>query len=68
MPAHVPWWIDSHVQKFLSYVAPPKDDDVDNPYPSYGRSSFTSLNQETGLLFGGYIPSLRVSDIGGSVC
>lgn len=46
---------------------PPKDDDVDNPYPSYGRSSFPSLNQETGLLSGGYIPSLRASDIGGSV-
>eukprot|EP00980_Cylindrotheca_fusiformis_P002698 scaffold627_cov125-Cylindrotheca_fusiformis.AAC.15 len=55
-----------HVEKFLSYVVPPKDDDVDNPYPCYSRSAFTSLNQETGLLLGGYIPSLRVSDIGGS--
>ncbi|CAJ1962987.1 unnamed protein product [Cylindrotheca closterium] len=56
----------NHVEKFLSYVLPPKDTDVDNPYPAFSRSSFTSLNQETGLLAGGYIPSLRVSDIGGS--
>lgn len=39
---------------------------MDNPFPSYGRSTFTSLNQENGLLSGGYIPSLKVSDIGGS--
>jgi cyclophilin family peptidyl-prolyl cis-trans isomerase len=56
----------NHVQKFLSYIVPPKDDDVDNPYPSYGRSAFKSLDQETGLLQGGTIPSLRVKDIGGS--
>ena len=56
----------NHVEKFLSYVVPPKDDDVDNPLPSYGRSSFTSLDQENGLLVGGYIPSLRVTEIGGS--
>jgi len=56
----------NHVEKFLSYVLPPKDADVDNPFPAFGRSSFTSLSQETGLLSAGYIPSLRVSDIGGS--
>ncbi|KAL3934822.1 MAG: hypothetical protein SGBAC_009538 [Bacillariaceae sp.] len=56
----------NNVKKFLSYVLPPKDSDVDNPYPAFSRSSFTSLNQETGLLSAGYIPSLRVSDIGGS--
>jgi cyclophilin family peptidyl-prolyl cis-trans isomerase len=56
----------NHVERFLSYVVPPKDDDVENPYPCYGRSSFTALDQETGLLQGGYVPSLRVKDIGGS--
>eukprot|EP00429_Kryptoperidinium_foliaceum_P004661 CAMPEP_0176007442 /NCGR_PEP_ID=MMETSP0120_2-20121206/3235_1 /TAXON_ID=160619 /ORGANISM="Kryptoperidinium foliaceum, Strain CCMP 1326" /LENGTH=295 /DNA_ID=CAMNT_0017340203 /DNA_START=90 /DNA_END=977 /DNA_ORIENTATION=+ len=56
----------NHVERFLSYVVPPKDDDVDNPYPSYSRSTFTSLDQGTGLLLGGNIPSLRVKDIGGS--
>jgi len=57
----------NHVERFLSYVVPPNnDEDVDNPYPSYGRSSFTSLDQETGLLRGGNIPSLRVKDVGGS--
>ena len=56
----------NHVQKFLGYVVPPNDDDIDNPYPSYGRSTFVALDQETGLLQGGNIPSLRVKDIGGS--
>lgn len=56
----------NHVEKFLSYTIPPKDDDIDNPYPSYGRSTFSSLDQETGLLVGGRISSLRVKDIGGS--
>mmetsp|Transcript_102179 Transcript_102179/g.286401 ORF Transcript_102179/g.286401 Transcript_102179/m.286401 type:complete len:315 (+) Transcript_102179:25-969(+) len=56
----------NHVERFLSYIVPHKDDDVENPYPSYGRSSFTALDQETGLLQGGYVPSLRVTDIGGS--
>jgi cyclophilin family peptidyl-prolyl cis-trans isomerase len=56
----------NNVQKFLNYIVPPNDSDVDDPYPSYGRSNFPSFDQSTGLLGGGYIPSLRVKDIGGS--
>ncbi len=57
----------NHVERFLKYIVPPKDDDdVENPYPSYSRSSFTALDQETGILQGGYIPSLRVTDMSGS--
>lgn len=58
----------NHVERFLSYIVPPTidEEDVNNPYPSYSRSTFTALDQETGLLQGGYIPSLRVTDIGGS--
>lgn len=56
----------NHVERFLSYVVPPNDDDVENPYPSYSRSTFKSLDQSTGVLEGGYIPSLRVTDMSGS--
>jgi cyclophilin family peptidyl-prolyl cis-trans isomerase len=56
----------NHVEKFLSYIITPDKEDVDNPFPSYGRSTFKALDQETGLLQGGNIPSLRVKDIGGS--
>jgi cyclophilin family peptidyl-prolyl cis-trans isomerase len=61
----------NHVQRFLSYVVSPSpssgtEEDVENPYPSYSRSSFTSLEQSTGLLKGGYIPSMNVKEIGGS--
>jgi len=62
----------NHVEKFLNYIVPPPlqqqgmIEDVDNPYPSYSRSTFTSLEQSTGLLQGGNIPSLRVQEIGGS--
>lgn len=60
----------NHVQKFLSYVISSQDEgeDVNNPLPSYSRSTFVSLDQSTGLLQGGNIPSLRVSEssIGGS--
>jgi cyclophilin family peptidyl-prolyl cis-trans isomerase len=56
------------VQNFLSYVVDLNDpkDDVDNPLPSYSRSTFTTLDQSSGLLVGGNIPSLRVVEIGGS--
>jgi hypothetical protein len=62
----------NHVEKFLSYIVPPPSggsstdtannndyDSDENPYPSYARSTFSSLDQETGLLMGGNIPSLR---------
>ena len=38
--------------------------DIDNPYPSYSRSTFPSLDQETGLLMGGNIASLKLKNIG----
>jgi cyclophilin family peptidyl-prolyl cis-trans isomerase len=56
----------NHVQRFLSYVVPPRDDDVENPYPSYSRSSFTSLDQSSGVLKGGVIPSMTLKDMSGS--
>ena len=59
-----------HVEQFLKYIVPPttttENDDVENPYPSYSRSTFTSLDQRTGLLQGGYIPSLRLQELSGS--
>lgn len=54
------------VQQFLSYVNvsySPLDDD---PLPSYSRSTFSSLDQATGLLLGGTIPSLEVTSFAGS--
>eukprot|EP00545_Synedropsis_sp_CCMP1620_P013685 CAMPEP_0119004684 /NCGR_PEP_ID=MMETSP1176-20130426/1292_1 /TAXON_ID=265551 /ORGANISM="Synedropsis recta cf, Strain CCMP1620" /LENGTH=338 /DNA_ID=CAMNT_0006956419 /DNA_START=35 /DNA_END=1051 /DNA_ORIENTATION=+ len=53
------------VKEFLTYVDGFNAMD-DNPLPSYSRSSFVSLDQSTGLLVGGYIPSLEVTDFGGS--
>jgi cyclophilin family peptidyl-prolyl cis-trans isomerase len=54
------------VQEFLNYVGGTFNPMDDNPLPSYSRSSFVSLDQSTGLLVGGYIPSLEVADFGGS--
>ena len=57
----------NHVERFLRFMTPPDSDDGNNnPMPSYGRSTFLSLDQSTGLLQGGYIPSLRLSEVGGS--
>jgi cyclophilin family peptidyl-prolyl cis-trans isomerase len=54
------------VERFLTFALPsPTDDDVNNPLPSYSRCTFTSLDQGTGLLLGGYIPSLRLTEVGG---
>jgi cyclophilin family peptidyl-prolyl cis-trans isomerase len=56
------------VERFLSYIVATgsADDDVDNPKPSYSRSSFNSFDEGTGLLRGGKIASLEVTDINGS--
>lgn len=54
------------VQKFLSYIEADKDFDIDNPFPSYSRSTFPALDQETGLLMSGNISSLRAKDVAGS--
>jgi hypothetical protein len=60
----------NHVEKFLSYIETPKNIDIEelleNPYPSYSRSTFPAFDVETGLLMGGYIPSLRVKDVAGA--
>ena len=65
--------VPNHVAKFLSYIEDPtttttdfNNVDIDNPYPSYGRSNFPALDQETGLLMAGSISSLRVKDVAGS--
>jgi cyclophilin family peptidyl-prolyl cis-trans isomerase len=52
------------VEQFLSYISVPVVDD--DPLPSYARSNFVSLNQATGLLTGGSIPSLQATQLSGS--
>lgn len=54
------------VKKFLSYIDIENDFDIDNPYPSYSRSTFPALDQTTGLLTAGYISSLKAKDVAGS--
>jgi len=54
------------VAQFLRYVDVKYDALDDDPPPSYGRSTFPALDETTGLLMGGYIPSLRLKDFGGS--
>jgi cyclophilin family peptidyl-prolyl cis-trans isomerase len=57
------------VERFLSYFPTIPDAvliEEENPLPSYSRSSFSSYDQATGLLRGGKISSLEVTDIGGS--
>jgi len=56
----------STVKQFLSYVDTNFNPMEDNPMPSYARSSFVSFDQGNGLLLGGYIPSLQVTEFGGS--
>jgi len=54
-----------HCERFLSYITASASPLDENPLPSYGRSVFTSLDPPTGLLVGGYIPSLQVSEVAG---
>lgn len=56
----------NHVERFLSYIQTQEDRNDDNPLPNYGRSSFPALDQATGLLTGGVIPSLQITEINGS--
>ncbi len=57
----------THVEKFLSYIPSSSDSlSEENPLPSYGRSQFPRIDQSTGLLWGGKIPSLQVAEYGGS--
>lgn len=53
-------------KKFLSYIDIEKDFDIDNPYPSYSRSTFPALDQGTGLLMGGNISGLKAKEVVGS--
>jgi len=56
----------NHVAQFLRYAAVTYNPTEDDPLPSYGRSSFVSLDQQTGLMVGGKIPGLETALIGGS--
>jgi len=55
----------NHVSEFMKYVNVVYNPADDNPLPSYGRSTFTRLDQGTGLLEGGLIPGLEITSIGG---
>jgi cyclophilin family peptidyl-prolyl cis-trans isomerase len=62
-----------HVEKFKSYIVPPKsstslneNNDDDDPLPLYDRSTFTSFDQATGILMGGKITSLELTEMAGS--
>ena len=55
-----------HVENFLKYcITAYNAAEIDAPKPSYGKSSFNRFDDATGLLEGGYIPSLELTDIGG---
>lgn len=56
-----------HVEKFLSYIPSLASSPFEeNPLPSYGQSQFPRIDQDTGLVWGGKIPSLQVAEYGGS--
>lgn len=54
------------VEQFLRYINVEYNPLQDDPLPSYGRSSFPRLDQATGLLTGGSIPSMSVTSFAGS--
>jgi len=56
----------NHVQRFISYVETGNKPLDDNPLPSYGRSVFPLFDPATGVLYGGEIPSLEVTELGSS--
>lgn len=56
----------NHVSKFLSYVNVTYNPLDESPLPSYSSSSFTSIDQSTGLVSGGYISGLQVNDFNGA--
>lgn len=59
-----------HVERFLSYVETSNNNgsilEDDNPLPMYSRSVFPSLDQATGVIVGGKIPSLEATTVNGS--
>lgn len=55
-----------HTENFLRYcITAYNAAEIDAPKPSYGKSSFNRFDDATGLLEGGFIPSLEITDIGG---
>jgi cyclophilin family peptidyl-prolyl cis-trans isomerase len=56
----------NHVKRFLDYVDVMYSPGDDTPLPSYARSQFSSLDQSTGILTGGLIPGLRLTNFAGS--
>ena len=57
----------NHVERFLSYVRPTEEKIRDDrPFPSYAQSQFKSFDQATGVLMGGTIPSLQLTEFAGS--
>ena len=55
----------NNVKQFLKYADVQYMPLDENPLPSYSRSTFVSLDQSTGLLVGGSIPSLEVTAFNG---
>lgn len=55
-----------HVSRFLEYVDVLYSPADENQLPSYARSQFPSLDQSTGLLTGGFIPGLHLTNFAGS--
>jgi cyclophilin family peptidyl-prolyl cis-trans isomerase len=56
-------------ERFLSYVVTnsnENDNNNNNPLPNYATSSFTSLDELTGLLLAGSIPSLELTSVSGA--
>lgn len=58
----------NHVEQFLKYVDsnPIVNDDDDDLLPSYARSMFSRYDDATGILYGGYIPGLQLTNFQGS--
>lgn len=56
-----------HVEKFKSYVLPNQSPLDNDPLPAYDRSTFSSFDQATGVLMGGTIASLELTELAGSL-
>jgi cyclophilin family peptidyl-prolyl cis-trans isomerase len=57
----------NHVQQFLRYVdSNPIVNEEDDNFPSYARSMFSRYDDATGIVYGGYIPGLQLTNFQGS--
>lgn len=55
-----------HVEQFLRYCTSGYDaSTIDDPTPTYGKSIFNRYDDSTGLIEGGLIPSLELTEISG---